>query len=166
MNINESNDDALRWQLRALRTDIKPARDLWPDIAARIAATPVATTPANVVPLRRRAPRWLPLATAASLLLAVGLVWQQEHLAPSPGEPLIRQEADALTRQYQGALAEIALSSPQSGQAYTPALKDLDHSAAQIRTAIQRDPDSRLLLEQLHRTYARRLALSQRAALT
>ncbi|HET6434301.1 MAG TPA: hypothetical protein VFG18_01105 [Xanthomonadaceae bacterium] len=35
---------------------------------------------------------------------------------------------------------------------------------AQIRTALEHDPDARFLLDQLRRTYAQRLALTQRAA--
>ena len=36
-------------------------------------------------------------------------------------------------------------------------------SAAEIRSALQQNPDSRLLLERLRETYTRRLALSRRA---
>ena len=45
-------------------------------------------------------------------------------------------------------------------------LEVLDESAAQIRHAIATDPQARFLLEQLRRTYARRLALTQRAVMT
>jgi hypothetical protein len=47
-----------------------------------------------------------------------------------------------------------------------PALEDLDHSAAQILGAIERHPDAVFLLDQLQRTYARRLELTQRAIIT
>ena len=60
------SDDALRWQLRALRQDVPPARDLWPDIAARLATTPQQVT---ATPARRRQ-RVAPFALAASVLLA------------------------------------------------------------------------------------------------
>ena len=33
-------DQRLRWQLHALRSDVPPANDLWPGIAARIQAPP------------------------------------------------------------------------------------------------------------------------------
>lgn len=163
MNDTNINDDALRWQLRALRKDVPPQRDLWPDIAARIAATPqeapVQTTGRNK--------RWFaPAAMAASLLLAVGVVWQGGLLpgSASPGDPLMRQEASALTHEYQGALQ--TMPQTRSSSAYAPALRDLDRSAAKILVALEHDPDARFLLEQLRRTYARRLALTQRAALT
>lgn len=161
---NEHNDDALRWQLHALRRDIEPDRDLWPDIAARIAAAPQAAR------VRRKRPTWLPMALAASLLLAFGAFWRFGTTPPTPaGDPLIRSEAAALSRQYQDAFDELArgASASEPGQSdFAAAIHNLDQGAAQIRAAIERSPDSRFLLEQLRRTYARRLALTQRAALT
>ena len=47
-----------------------------------------------------------------------------------------------------------------------PALHTLDESAAQIRRAIATEPNAHFLLDQLRRTYARRLELTQRAAMT
>ena len=157
--------DSLRWQLRSLRRDIAPERDLWPSIAQRIAATPQA--PAR--PARRAWQRFAPLATAASLALAIGLAWQLRP-APPPGPDmeaqLLATEADAMTREYQAALLELnggrGRAQPAAGQA--PELRVLDRSAAQIRTALRRDPDARFLLERLQRTYERRLELTQRLA--
>ena len=163
--MNDTNTDAaaLRWQLRALRRDVAPQGDLWPAIATRIAATPQETP----VPAMRRYARWLaPMALAASLLLAVGVVWQAGLLrtAPVPADPLIRQQAGVLTREYQSALE--SMPQARSSSAYAPALRDLDRGAAKILVALEHDPNARFLLEQLRRTYARRLALTQRAALT
>ena len=158
-----SNDDGLRWQLQALRRDIPPPHDLWPDIATRIANTS-QQQPVNA---RSGARRLMPWALAASVLLAVGFVWQ---LMPDSGpqavqgNPLIRQQAVSMTLEYEGALARIeqAGTHPEVHSA----LGDLDRSAAQILTAIDHDPEARFLLDQLRRTYARRLQLTQRAALT
>jgi hypothetical protein len=152
-------DDSLRWRLRDLRQDTPPQRDLWPGIAARIAAAPQVMEAAR--PSRVR--RWAPWAMAASVLLAVGLVWQQQAL-PNAEASLFQREAMALTREYQGALAQFG--GTQAPPELAPALDALDHSAAQIRSAIDTDPNARFLLDQLRRTYARRLALSQRAAMT
>lgn len=164
MNTRDSNhDDRLRWQLRALRQDAAPARDLWPAIAARIAEPVPAAVPAP--PRRRYA---LPLALAASLLLAAGLAWQVPPPAPPASqaapEALARREAEALALQYRGALEELsALPQAQLAEAYSPALRELDSSARDILRALERDPDSRLLLQQLRRTYSKRLALGQRS---
>ena len=163
MNDTNTDDDALRWQLRAMRRDVAPQGDLWPGIAARIATTP-QEVPAPAT--RRNVRRFAPVALAASLLLAVGVVWQGGLLptAPTPADGVIRQQAGVLTHEYQGALQ--AMPQTRSSSAYAPALRDLDRSAAKILIALDHDPDARFLLEQLRRTYARRLALTQRAALT
>ena len=153
-----STDDALRWQLRALRQDVPPSRDLWPDIATRLAAVPQQ----HATPRSRRG-RVMPFALAASVLLAVTVTWQLQR-APS-GDVLIQREAAALTRDYAGALAQLDRQVNASPE-IAPALHTLDESAAQIRHAIAKEPNAHFLLDQLRRTYARRLELTQRAAMT
>ncbi|MFC6186072.1 hypothetical protein [Pseudoxanthomonas japonensis] len=153
------SDDALRWQLRALRQDAPPSRDLWPDIAAALAAAP--QTPVAAPASRRR--RVAPFALAASVLLAVTMTWQLQRTPE--GDALIQREAAAMTRDYSGALAQMDAQAKASPD-YAPALHALDQSAAEIRHAIATDPQARFLLEQLRRTYARRLALTQRAVMT
>jgi hypothetical protein len=154
-----TQDDSLRWRLRGLRQDTPPQRDLWPGIAERIAMAPQVAEPSRSPHVGRLAP-W---AVAASVLLAVGLVWQKQAL-PETEESLFQREAVALTREYQGALAQF--NDTQAPPEFASALAALDRSAAQIRNAIDTDPNARFLLDQLRRTYARRLALSQRAAMT
>jgi hypothetical protein len=111
-----------------------------------------------------RARRLVPWAMAASVLLTVGFLWQATHLTSPQEEPLIRQEAVQLTRDYQGALAQIqgAEAHPELGGA----LQELDRSAEEILAALDRAPNTRFLLEQLRRTYAKRLALTQRAMMS
>lgn len=249
--------DALRWQLRALRRDTPPARDLWSGIAARLGeqaspqdepapvdhlapivaapgdiapaeAAPIEAAPApQVIVLRSREasrPRWLaPMALAASvavLAVALGVMWKGgaavdgtaagdvaavggaagqdssastaagiadagtkpvdgravaqnssaptdtgiAHAGTTPAS-LVQREADGMTRQYQAAMREIEPVSQQA-LALKPAFDELDRNTALILDAMAHDPDSRLLLEQLRRTYARRLALAQRVAYT
>lgn len=155
------NDESLRWKLRGLRQDQPPARDLWPDINARIASLPTRQAEEPVQRLSG-VRRFAPWAMAASLVLTVGLAWQATHVAPE--DPVIPREAASLTRDYQGALAQMqgAEAHPEFGMA----LQQLDRSAAQIRAAIDHDPNATFLLEQLRRTYAKRLALTQRAVMS
>ena len=108
----------------------------------------------------------MPWALAASVLLAVTVAWQIRPSRPHAGQAqLISHEAQAMTREYRGALKVIAASAPSSVDA-DPALRELDRSAAQIRGALEKDPGARFLLDSLRRTYATRLALTQRAALS
>lgn len=154
----DGDDAALRLALRQLRRDQAPERDLWPGIQARIATAPASR--------HASARRFVPWALAASVALAFTVAWQMRPLERHSGEAqLISHEARALTREYRGALQVIAASVPSSVEA-DPALRELDRSAAQIRGALAKDPDARFLLERLRHTYAMRLALTQRAALT
>lgn len=149
------SDDSLRFRLRQLPREIEPAHDLWPGIAARL-------------PARRTPPRRWPtlLALAACLCLAVGAaVYLRPAAAPAPGleQALVQREVEALTREYEAALAEMAgLPVPEPLE---PALATLDASAEEIRGALAEQPGSTRLLDQLKRTYTRRLALTQRAVL-
>jgi len=157
----DPGDAALRMALRQLRRDHMPDHDLWPRIAADIAAAPARTDarPSG-------ASRFAPWAIAASLLLAVTLAWQLRPMPPRDGEArLLSHEAQAMTREYQGALKVIA-SGARADATSNPALRELDASAAQIRGALARDPDARFLLDRLRHTYSLRLALTQRAALS
>ncbi|MCF7221980.1 DUF3379 domain-containing protein [Marilutibacter chinensis] len=174
--------DGLRWQLRALRHERAPDRDLWPDIAARL-------PPRNAIAAPPRRPaRWLaPVAMAASLLLVVGVLGWNAPLKPVGSPPpaatpalsradavpattpdtatartpsMLALETAGMARQYQAAFEQIGAVPVDSG--LHPALAELDRNAELILQALSEQPDSRLLLERLHRTYARRLALSQR----
>ena len=161
-------DDRTRWALRDLRRDIAPGRDLRPPVAARSA------TGAPVEDARRttwRSPRRLaPLALAASLLLAVGVAWQfwppPRQSVMQPTAQLIRIEAHAMTREYNAALREVEASAPRAATTSEPAVRELERCAAQLRTALARDPDARFLLGRLRHTYSLRLALTQRAAMS
>ena len=163
---SEPGDAALRLALRGLRQDRDPGRDLWPGIEARLHASPQKAAPAAT---RERGWAW-PVGLAASMLLSAGLAWQMRPAeAPMAARQadvrvaatLVQREAGTLTVQYQAALRELDVQpAPASWQ---PGLEALDRSAAEIRSALQQNPDSRLLLERLRETYTRRLALSRRA---
>jgi hypothetical protein len=188
MNTNDTNrhdndrddvplDASLRLQLRGLRRDVEPAADLWPGIAARIAAVPRSAQPAPSARRGHGAARLAPWALAASLVLAVGVAWKMQPPSIAPavaattqaaGAPMLDRQADAMTREYQAALHEIEAATPGRTAAHpeAAALRELDHSAKQIRTALERDPDARFLLDRLRKTYTQRLAITQRADMT
>ena len=159
--------DALRWQLRGMRRDVEPQRDLWDGIAARIATQPQAPLVSRDSRLRR--PLAL-LATAAVLALAIGVGWRMRpDAAPMPATTagthatnrLLAMEADAMAREYAGAL-RVVQASAGVAPAASPALAELDASADMLRAAIAQAPDSRFLFDRLQRVYAQRLALTRR----
>lgn len=145
--------DTLRWQLRSLRADALPSRDLWSSIAPGLEPRLAPRVPA-------RTP-WL--AIAASLLLAVGVagVWHT-RMAEGDASQTALVESRRLSTEYRQALDAMP-ADPTGARVLKPAIDELDRSAEQIRRALARDPNSRLLLQQLRRTYTRRLELSQRA---
>lgn len=162
MSIEEN--DALRWQLQGLRREVQPETDLWPGIAARLSQALQASLER---PKRSSARRFIPWAMAASVLLVVGMVWQGMPGTPQADQkasPLVLQQAVAMTFDYENALAR--MQETETHPEVQRAFGELDRSAAQILTAIDRDPNAVFLLEQLRRTYARRLQLTQRAAMT
>ena len=73
------------------------------------------------------------------------------------GTPLALAEAEGLRLQYEGAIRE--LETRPGAAAPNPTLRTLDQSAALILAALRQAPDSTRLLEQLRRTYQRRLDL-------
>lgn len=87
--MNESEPNPLREQIAALPRAIAPARDLWPEIAARL--------PRAATPFRRFR---LPLAIAAALGLAAGLHWLRPaapaagwNVSPATGTPTVGRVA-------------------------------------------------------------------------
>ncbi|WP_158635718.1 hypothetical protein, partial [Vulcaniibacterium tengchongense] len=115
-------------------------------------------------------------ALAAALALALGAVlWLQpgsRSEAPAPlaeaDRPalaarhggLVQAEAEYMAREYDAALRE--LGTRPVPPALTPVLEDLDRNAALIRDALRQTGSPRLL-EQLRRTYDRRIELMRRA---
>jgi len=159
-----------RWQLRQLPREREPARDLWPSIAAQI-RQPLADAPSP--PVRRSARGWQALASAfaASALLgafAAGLsqprLLERVGLQPAPHpHQLVLKQAVAMRKQYQAELRKLR-DKPVPADV-TRALIELDQSADRIMVALNAHPDADFLLDQLHRTYARRLELTRRVAM-
>jgi hypothetical protein len=175
MNQPQDELELLR-RLRQLPRERTPSRDLWAAIDARIGDTPAVATTA---PRNRWA--WVGLAAAASLAIAIGLAprtatqpasiaTSHDAVAPVAASPahdggngLARREAEAITIEYQLALASFADAPlpPELDAAAT----ELDVSARQLREALRDQPDATYLLDQLRRTYDHRLKLAQRAML-
>lgn len=141
MNHDTDLPAALRMQLRGLREDIAPPAHVWDAIDARLDMPRAA---------RRTEPRRWPLALAATLgavALAGAWTWSslREHASPSV------VASDALPASADPGMRD--------------AIAALDRDARTIRAALREDPDSRVLLQQLHRVDAIRHILVQRAAL-
>ncbi len=145
-------DLEIQRRLRQLNTPRLPQTDLWVAIAPRLAGT--ASTP--IVQRRRR---WLPLAAAASLLLAV-----------------VAGSIVFGVRQY-SATHDIAATDVPAHSSLDPrerahvgdprlvgAVVVLDAAHAELEQALDQRPDAVFLVSLLNRTNARRLKLDRYGA--
>ncbi|TAM08855.1 MAG: hypothetical protein EPN56_04235 [Rhodanobacter sp.] len=131
----------LEWRraLRDLKQPSTPARDLWPDIAAALDATPSATAK------HKRRPWMLAAVVAAAFLLAGGI---GASLHGRAGQDL----GDAAT-------ARVTPADPR----LRGAVIELDATREVLQGALQQNPDSPLLRRLLARTERQQVALQHLA---
>ncbi|HTD28666.1 MAG TPA: hypothetical protein VK660_04695 [Xanthomonadaceae bacterium] len=167
------NDSDFRWHLRQLPREREPSRDLWPAIGAAISGHDSGGVPANhrAQDVLRRSHwlRWTSGIAVALLMAAIGLsiphsrLPRLTHASNTREHRLVLKEAAAIRKQYKAQFAKF--SGVQVPANIAPALIELDASADAILTALDAQPDEVFLLDQLRRTYARRLELTQRMAM-
>lgn len=141
-----NNEFEWRNQMRKLGDPVEPVRDLWPAVAAQIAAQR---------PQRAHFPR-IGIAIAASLIVAfaAGLVAQrtQQH------RPLVAEDS------YEDAIPRPALDWAQpNNPVLAAAAQDLDGASAQLQQALETNPDAVFLVGMLNRTNGQRMRLLQQA---
>jgi hypothetical protein len=149
-----------RRQMRDLSGPVQPQRDLWLDIAARIAAEEAAP-PVEASPRRRRWP--LALAAAASLALAVLVAGVLQQDTPVSG-PAVATHPAATKLDPATAIAaadtQFKQVRPQDPRLAAAAV-ELDAAADEIRQMLQQQPDAVFLVGLLNRTNERRLKLAR-----
>jgi hypothetical protein len=163
-----NNEFQWRNEMRKLGGAVEPARDLWPSIAARVAAEPADVSAAFS---RRRQMVWL--AVAATVLIAVGSTltayrWQRAA-TPLP----VPANATAAAAPTAAATAAVAESSERPSTALDWAVpadpqlaataQNLDNASAQLQDALERRPDAVFLVGLLNRTNAQRLRLMRKS---
>jgi hypothetical protein len=171
MTGSDGSDERRVSSLRELPRAIEPARDLWPQIEARVkdiqAAAPAATG-ATIPPHRSGARlRWL-AAAAMVASVAVG-VWIGRDLLPNASPLTVRQppatgvtdvayvsdpryqhQRAALLRELQ---AQLATMPPQTRDKVTSSLAAIQKAKADLEEALGKDPGNALLQELLVNTY-------------
>ncbi len=155
--------------LTELPTAIEPARDLWPQIEARISQPDANTT----APRRQRSylapPRWLAVAAVVASV-AVG-VWIGRHVespssaargpAPAAGGPQILHAAYVSDPRYQrerAALleslqAQLTALPPPARAKVMASLAAIQRAKQDLQNALGEDPSNALLQELLVNTY-------------
>ena len=152
-----SDNDEFQWrrQMRDLGGAVQPQRDLWLDIATRIAAEQAVVAAAPAVPRRRWA---LPFAAAASVLLGllVTALWHTQSQNP-PAQIAAQDTPAAVMDQVNKQFKQVRTQDPR----LVAAAVELDAAAEQIEQMLQQQPDAVFLVGLLNRTNERRLKLAR-----
>jgi hypothetical protein len=177
----KSGRDPLDQALASLPEDVTPERDLWPQIRAEIAKTPIVAPGSE----RRTQSTWFRLAAAVVLMLATSYVTyyvtrqsMREQVAQTtpetvPGPQVSGQPAsfsfgsDHLGAGYLNARAELdkrfqerLATLPAADRAKVEKnLADLRHAADEISATLQQHPSDPLLQDLLMSTYQSELQL-------
>jgi hypothetical protein len=147
----------LQWrsEMRKLGEPLTPERDLWPDIAARIAAQRSRRLPS---------PR-LGFAIAASVMIACAavLVAHRAMQRVSPATVLQQQAfAEDMLPDIQTPRTALDWTTPVN-PVLAAAAHDLDSSSADLQQALEQRPDAVFLVGILNRTNAERVRLLQQS---
>lgn len=145
--------------IAGLSADLKPSRDLWPELEQRLSDH----SKAEVIPLKTS--RWLStpfasayVASAASVLLAVTLFWQPATpVQPQAFNPQLMDAETAIVYSFEQAKAEQLASM----KTVDPVYADWQEQMAQwqqaiglVQLALKYNPNEALLLKQLRQLYS------------
>jgi hypothetical protein len=164
-------------QAAALPRDMKPGRDLWPAIAARLEEGAVGAEAPERAARSWRSP--VALAAAAAVLLAVaalvtkggrvGIGVAEQPAAPvaqpaAAGERAHVQEAETEYLRATGQLMDALNTrrgslSPETLRAVDENLRTIDDALRQVRAALEKDPGNRQLTQMLASTHQKKLDL-------
>jgi hypothetical protein len=181
--MSESRRDPLDEALAALPREVEPRRDLWPEIRAEIAKTPIVTDAAPVV--HHASSRWFQLAAGFLLVVATSvttyvitrqavreeaaqIAQQTVPAAVVPAQPAsFSFGREQLGAGYVNARAELDKAFQQRLATLPPAtrarlernLAELRHAASEISKTLEQHPSDPLLQELLMSTYQSELQL-------
>ncbi|GMV30843.1 MAG: hypothetical protein AMXMBFR59_29680 [Rhodanobacteraceae bacterium] len=151
------HDFQWRRQLRDLSGPVQPQRDLWLDIASRIASEQTAA-PVIAAPRRRRWPIAFAAAASVALAVLVASVLQQRTAPPElAARPAIKLDPAAAIAAADRQFRQVRPQDPRLAAASV----ELDAAADEIRQMLQQQPDAVFLVGLLNRTNERRLKLAR-----
>lgn len=147
MNTDHEHDDDALPQLRGLRLEQMPERDLWPGIEARMKAGSLTRRRSALQP-------WMGYALAASVVAALTIgLWRQ---APVP------QPAPAATMVAQVPAAPLGRVHPQQQALLKANLGIVKDAERQLQQALEQDPKSASLQRMLQSVRDQRGVLKAR----
>ena len=156
-------DFEIHRRLRELNTPRLPQTDLWTAIARRIGGR-------EPILVAQRRSRWLPLAVAASVLLAIAagiLVLDIRQQNFTQDQDVVTTDANALSPKRQRVSPRDAQDfshAPGGDPRLIGAAVVLDAAHAELEQALAQRPDAVFLVSLLNRTNARRMKLDHYGA--
>ncbi len=148
-------DFELRRDLRDLRGPREPQRDLWPEIAGRIATD----SRSGQEPVRRRR-RW-PLAVAAGIAMMIGFgvfsLVLRDRADSAANSSLAEQSRIDVGQQIQRAREQAALSDPRLVSAEVV----LDAASSELDHALSEQPEATFLVGLINCTNSQRRKLAR-----
>jgi hypothetical protein len=148
--------------MAGLSADIKPSRDLWPELEQRLVQAAVQA-PVAVVSIKTN--KWLSVpfasayvASAASVLMAVTLFWQPAApVQPVALNPQFMDAETAIVYSFEQAKAEQLASMKAVDPAYSDWQQQMaqwQQAIGQVQLALKYNPNEALLLKQLRQLYS------------
>ena len=147
--------------IAGLSNELKPSRDLWPELEQRLTDTPAVAV--NVMPLKTS--NWLSVpfasacvASAASVLLAVTLFWQPATPVHTVVfNPQLVDAETAIVYSFEQAKAEQLAGMKTVDPVYADWQQQLaqwQQAIGQVQLALKYNPNEALLLKQLRQLYS------------
>lgn len=143
-------------QAGQLNKELQPETDLWPAIAEKISELPQEESGSS------KRHRWMPMAMAASLLLAVGAIGfsgyshyslQQQidsQIVEASASTLIEQPYSMVRTGYMEMMArDDSQMTPEVREVLKKNLKIIDDATEEIRKALKANPNDPFLLDAL-----------------
>ncbi|MBU0912478.1 MAG: hypothetical protein KKF22_08080 [Gammaproteobacteria bacterium] len=147
--------------IAGLSSELKPSRDLWPELEQRLTDNPAVAL--NVQPLKTS--KWLSapfasayVASAASVLFAVTLFWQPATPVQTVAfNPQLLDAETAIVYSFEQAKAEQLASMKTVDPVYADWQQQLaqwQQAIGQVQLALKYNPNEALLLKQLRQLYS------------
>ena len=165
-NVNQPTDLAEHSMLRQAKLmdkEIQPERDLWPEIVDKIRVLPQQDF---------NQPSWMPMALAASILIAVGALGfagYTNYSVTQQFNPTFVEEStvDLIEKPYLLARASYLTALATEEQAMSPEVREIlkknliiiDKATQEIRQALKDNPNDQFLTEALLLTRQKELQL-------
>ncbi|MCG6117758.1 MAG: hypothetical protein MEQ07_06140 [Aquimonas sp.] len=156
----EHDDAGWRALGRQLTEHAQPdaSTDSWPALAAQLPPR----TATRSTPARRSRQLWLGAVAAALALMVGGQLHEPPPRPIDPAAEVLLREAQALEREFSGAYRLLS-QTPQPDEIRS-ALQQLEREGQAIHAALEQQPGSQRLFDQLRRTHELRLRLLLRGS--